>query len=83
MAGTKTLVLGGTSPAGIVLLRELLFRKHATVAYVRNPEKIPGDLVENELLEVCCCLGECWDEFNFLALEINDVNPCYSSSKFH
>ena len=57
MAGSKILVLGGTGPAGIVLLRELLFRGHATVAYVRNREKIPEDLAENELLEVCCW---CW-----------------------
>ncbi|KAM7188639.1 NAD(P)-binding protein, partial [Rhypophila sp. PSN 637] len=52
MAGDKILVLGGTGPAGIVLLRELLFRGQPTVAYVRNPDKIPADLASNKLLEI-------------------------------
>jgi putative NADH-flavin reductase len=52
MAGDKVLVLGGTGPAGICLLRELLFRKHGTIAYARNPSKIPDDLKSNPLLEV-------------------------------
>ncbi|PKX91395.1 uncharacterized protein P174DRAFT_513910 [Aspergillus novofumigatus IBT 16806] len=34
MAGDKVLVLCATGPAGIVLLRELLHRKHPTIAYV-------------------------------------------------
>lgn len=53
MGGTHILVLGGTGPAGICLLRELLYREHPTVAYVRNPSKIPGDLSSNPLLQVC------------------------------
>jgi putative NADH-flavin reductase len=52
MAGDKILVLGATGPAGICLLRELLYREHATIAYVRNPSKIPSELVANPLLEV-------------------------------
>lgn len=52
MAPTKVLVLGATGPAGICLLRELLYRQHETVAYVRNPSKIPEDLSSNPLLEV-------------------------------
>jgi len=48
----RVLVLGATGPAGINLLRELLFRQHPTVAYVRNPSKIPEDLKANPLLEV-------------------------------
>ncbi|KAL3475233.1 hypothetical protein BJX99DRAFT_160582 [Aspergillus californicus] len=52
MAGTKILVLGGTGPAGICLLRELVFRKHEIVVYARNPSKIPEDLASNGLLEV-------------------------------
>ncbi|KAF1815602.1 NAD(P)-binding protein [Eremomyces bilateralis CBS 781.70] len=52
MAGDKVLVLGATGPAGIVLLRELLHRKHATIAYVRTPSKIPQDLEDDPLLEV-------------------------------
>ncbi|EEY21303.1 conserved hypothetical protein [Verticillium alfalfae VaMs.102] len=30
------LILGATGPAGVCLLRENLFRKHATIAYVRS-----------------------------------------------
>lgn len=52
MAGEKILVLGGTGPAGICLLRELVARKHATVAFCRNPAKIPEDLVASGQLEV-------------------------------
>lgn len=53
MAGSKVLVFGGTGPAGICLLRELLFRNHQTIAFARNPAKIPDDLKANSLLEVC------------------------------
>ena len=53
MGGSKVLVLGGTGPAGICLLRELVYRKHATIAYARNPSKIPEDLASNPLIEVC------------------------------
>ncbi|KAL4804011.1 hypothetical protein BDV18DRAFT_153435 [Aspergillus unguis] len=52
MAGSKILVLGGTGPAGICLLRELVYRKHETVVYARNPSKIDEDLASNELLEI-------------------------------
>lgn len=52
MAGTAILVLGGTGPAGICLLRELLHRGHTTIAYVRNPAKIPDELKSNSLLTV-------------------------------
>ena len=53
MAGSKILVLGGTGPAGICLLRELAYREHPTVVYARNPSKIPQDLASNNCLEVC------------------------------
>lgn len=52
MPGEKILVFGGSGPAGICLLRELLFRNHPTIAYVRNPSKIPAELSANPLLEV-------------------------------
>ncbi|KAM0123591.1 hypothetical protein ACHAO1_011262 [Botrytis cinerea] len=52
MAGYKILVLGGTGPAGICVLRELVFRKHSIVAYARNPSKIPSDLATNSLIEI-------------------------------
>ncbi|KAK3362324.1 hypothetical protein B0T25DRAFT_524024 [Lasiosphaeria hispida] len=48
----RVLVLGGTGPLGICLLRELVFRGHPTVAYCRNPSKVPEDLASNSLLEV-------------------------------
>ncbi|KAJ8104701.1 hypothetical protein ONZ43_g7724 [Nemania bipapillata] len=52
MAGSKVLVLGGTGPAGICLLRELAFRKRATVVFARNISKIPSDLASNGFLEI-------------------------------
>lgn len=52
MGGSKILVLGGTGPAGICLLRELVYRKHATVVYARNPSKIPNDMASHPLIEV-------------------------------
>ncbi|KAL4875457.1 mediator complex subunit 27-domain-containing protein [Aspergillus karnatakaensis] len=52
MVGTKILVLGGTGPTGICLLRELVFRNLETVVYARNPSKIPEDLASSPLLEI-------------------------------
>lgn len=52
MTGSKILVLGATGPAGICLLRELVYREHLTIVYARNPSKIPEDLASNPLLEV-------------------------------
>ncbi|CAG9985883.1 unnamed protein product [Clonostachys byssicola] len=52
MAGDSILVFGATGPAGISLLRELLYRKLPALAYCRNPSKIPEDLTSNSLLEV-------------------------------
>lgn len=60
MPGSKVLVLGGTGPAGICLLRELLYRNHETVAYVRNASKIPADLAGNPLLEVRFTMKDFW-----------------------
>ncbi|KAJ4256139.1 hypothetical protein NW762_009215 [Fusarium torreyae] len=52
MSSSTVLVLGGTGPAGICLLRELLHRKHKVVAFARNPSKFPEDLATNPLLEI-------------------------------
>ncbi|KAL4976082.1 hypothetical protein BDW66DRAFT_151427 [Aspergillus desertorum] len=52
MAGSKILVLGGTGPAGVCLLRELVHRQHETIVYARNPSKIDDDLLSNEFLEI-------------------------------
>lgn len=57
MPGSKVLVFGGTGPAGICLLRELLFRGHATILFARNPTKVPEDLRFNPQLEVGCSVG--------------------------
>ena len=48
----KILVLGGTGPAGICLLRELVHRKHSCFVFARSPSKIPEDLRTSPLLEV-------------------------------
>lgn len=53
MGGDKVLVLGATGPAGICVLRELLHRNIPALAFCRNPGKIPKDLADNVLLEVC------------------------------
>ncbi|KAH6898894.1 hypothetical protein B0T10DRAFT_525872 [Thelonectria olida] len=52
MSGSHILVLGGTGPAGTCLIRELLYREHPTIAYVRNPSKIPHDLSSSPLLQI-------------------------------
>ncbi|PTD13128.1 hypothetical protein FCULG_00002742 [Fusarium culmorum] len=52
MSLPSVLVLGGTGPAGICLLRELLHRKHKVVAYARTPSKVPEDLATDPLLEI-------------------------------
>jgi len=52
MAGDKVLVLGGTGPAGICLLRELVHRKHPIVVYARTPSKIPQDVASDPLVEI-------------------------------
>ncbi len=52
MPGSKVLVLGGTGPAGICLVRELVFRKHEVVVYARNPSKLPEELASSPLVEV-------------------------------
>ncbi|KAH6673919.1 hypothetical protein F5X68DRAFT_246659 [Plectosphaerella plurivora] len=48
----KILVFGGSGPAGLCLLRELAYRNHEVIAYVRNASKIPEDLRTNPLIEV-------------------------------
>ncbi|KAG5810212.1 hypothetical protein H9Q74_014070 [Fusarium xylarioides] len=52
MSSLTILVLGGTGPAGICLLRETLHRKHKVVAFARSPQKVPEDLASNPLLEI-------------------------------
>lgn len=52
MPTSTVLVLGGTGPAGICLLRELLHRRHKVVVFARSPQKVPQDLASNPLLEV-------------------------------
>lgn len=58
MSLPTVLVLGGTGPAGICLLRELLHRKHKVVAYARTPSKVPEDLAADPLLEVSPQMAE-------------------------
>lgn len=52
MSPSKILVLGGTGPAGLCLLRELLHRNHSVVAYARSPSKIPSSISSNPLLSI-------------------------------
>jgi putative NADH-flavin reductase len=48
----KILVLGGTGPTGLLILKKALDREHSVTAYVRSPSKIPEDLKSNPLLTV-------------------------------
>lgn len=52
MSQSKVLVLGSTGPAGICVLRELLYRNHAVIAYARTPSKIPTSLSSNPHLTI-------------------------------
>ncbi|KAM0230959.1 hypothetical protein ACHAP5_011214 [Fusarium lateritium] len=52
MSDQTVLVLGGTGPAGICLLRELIHRKYNIVAFARSPSKIPEDIMASPLIEV-------------------------------
>lgn len=65
MSSPTVLVLGGTGPAGICLLRELLHRKHKVVVFARSPSKIPEELASNTLLEVGLSFTEIGSIFNF------------------
>lgn len=40
----RLLILGGTGPSGILLLREALAANHTLVVYARSPHKLPPDL---------------------------------------
>ncbi|KAH8900732.1 NAD(P)-binding protein [Thozetella sp. PMI_491] len=85
MSGSKVLVLGGTGPAGICLLRELIYRNHAAVVYARNPNKIPAELASNPLLEIVKgeisdsealsnCISQCSAVISLLGPNIKDRN---------
>lgn len=52
MAGSKILVLGGTGPSGINVVRELAHRKLSAVVYARTPSKIPDDISQSPYIEV-------------------------------
>lgn len=52
MPGTSVLVLGGTGPAGICLIRELLHRGISTTVYARNPSKLPKEIASSRLIDV-------------------------------
>lgn len=68
MSPSKVLVLGSTGPAGICVIRELLYRSHPIVAYARSPSKIPKDLSSNSRLTV-------------IKGELNDYNTFSSALK--
>ncbi|KAF1357580.1 hypothetical protein EJ07DRAFT_167496 [Lizonia empirigonia] len=75
MPTSKILALGGTGPAGICLLRELLHRNHTVVAYARSPSKIPTDLSSNPHLSVV--KGE-MNDLNTFSTAINSCSTIIS-----
>ncbi|KAL0933170.1 NmrA family protein [Colletotrichum truncatum] len=52
MPKDSILLLGGTGPSGICVLRELSLRNQKAVVFARNPAKIPSDLASNALFKV-------------------------------
>ncbi|KAJ3549273.1 hypothetical protein NMY22_g948 [Coprinellus aureogranulatus] len=50
----RLLILGGTGPCGILLIREALevFEQSTVVVYARSPEKLPEDLASNKAIIV-------------------------------
>ncbi|KAH8197767.1 hypothetical protein TruAng_008056 [Truncatella angustata] len=87
MASTKSkiLVLGGTGPAGLCLLRELAYRNHATIVYARTPSKIPPELASSPLIEILqgelqdrltlsTAVADCSTIISLLGPNINDKN---------
>ena len=49
---SPVLVLGGTGPAGLCLLRELILAGCEAVVYARDPAKIPDDIASNGYIKV-------------------------------
>jgi len=50
----RILILGATGPTGILLIRQALekYKSCTLVLYVRSPDKIPGDLVNNPFVVI-------------------------------
>ncbi|THH20086.1 hypothetical protein EW146_g1209 [Bondarzewia mesenterica] len=55
----RVLVLGGTGPSGIILIRELLSHSYTVVVYARTPSKLPADISSHE--DVTIIKGELSD----------------------
>ncbi|KAF7971843.1 hypothetical protein HWV62_19865 [Athelia sp. TMB] len=46
----RVLVLGGTGPSGVLIIRELLAVDHTVVVYARSPDKLPEDILSHRLV---------------------------------
>lgn len=46
MAPKHLLILGGTGPAGLILIEHALSKGHKITAFARTPSKIPTELRE-------------------------------------
>jgi len=48
----QILILGGTGPSGILLIREALAASHSVVVYARSPQKLPDDLSSHQSVTI-------------------------------
>jgi putative NADH-flavin reductase len=55
----RVVILGGTGPAGILLIEEALAAKHTVVVYARNPQKLPEHLAKH--LDITIVKGDLQD----------------------
>ncbi|KJA27808.1 hypothetical protein HYPSUDRAFT_34956 [Hypholoma sublateritium FD-334 SS-4] len=71
----RFLVLGGTGPSGIELIRKTfaLYPNAQVVVYVRSPQKIPEDLINNPALIVVQGLLEDLDKIETAVVGIDAV----------
>ncbi|KAF8594703.1 NAD-binding protein [Ceratobasidium sp. AG-I] len=71
----RVLILGGTGPTGLLLIRKALAAGHTITAYARNPSKLPEDISSHKSVTVV--KGELTDEAS-LRHAIRDVETILS-----
>ncbi|KAI0072377.1 NAD-P-binding protein [Panus rudis PR-1116 ss-1] len=70
------LVLGGTGPSGLLLIRQALDAGHTVVIYARSPKKLPDDITSNP--SVTLVEGQLTDE-DALSRAMNGVHAIVSA----
>jgi putative NADH-flavin reductase len=72
----RVLVLGGTGPSGILIIRECIARGHTVVVYARSPSKIPQDLSSHERVTIT---GGQLDDLEKLKSSLDGVDAVLSA----